>query len=129
MAALQVEIVTPTRVAWQGEASSIRAPGAEGELGILPGHASMVTLLRAGVVVVEGAASHRFVVGPGFAEVGGGRVSLLVDSTESADGSDKEAARAALDAAFKALATTNAGTPAADEAQRQVDMAVARLSA
>jgi F-type H+-transporting ATPase subunit epsilon len=49
---MKVEIVTPVGVKFSGEAAGVRAPGALGELGILPGHRTMMAALRTGVCIV-----------------------------------------------------------------------------
>ena len=80
---LAVQIVTPRKVAWSGEAADVRAPGSEGEFGVLPGHIPFLTTLKAGIVTVNAAGgTKRFSTGPGFAEAGPERIVLLVDSCE-----------------------------------------------
>ena len=80
---LDVEIVTPRKVAWKGEALDVQAPGELGEFGVLPSHIAFLTTLRPGMVTVrttEGVT--KFMVGAGFAEVGATRVTLLTESCE-----------------------------------------------
>ena len=80
---LDVQIVTPRKVAWQGKADGVQAPGSEGEFGVLPGHIPFLTTLKAGVVTVKAeGGTRRFSTGPGFAEAGPERIVLLVDSCE-----------------------------------------------
>jgi F-type H+-transporting ATPase subunit epsilon len=50
---LQVRVVSPARVVFEGEASAVVAPAWDGQVGILPGHAPMITLLGAGVLSVD----------------------------------------------------------------------------
>lgn len=50
---LSVEIVAPDRVLWHGEARSVSVPAAEGDMGLLPGHESVLALLRPGTLRVH----------------------------------------------------------------------------
>ena len=82
--ALRVEIVTPTKIAFTGEADQVQAPGQLGEFGVLPKHELMVALTQPGIVTQHtGGSQQAFKVGTGFAEVGGDHVTLLVDSCEA----------------------------------------------
>lgn len=127
---LTVEIVTPAKVAWKGEATEVQAPGLAGEFGALPDHAAMLAVTRAGVVTVHTAAgAQRMVVGTGFAEVGPGQITLLVDLCEPAESVDKDAAQADLSAAEEALAGSDPATDAWAKARRRADLAAARLEA
>ncbi len=128
---LTVEIVTPAKVAWMGEVAELQAPGVLGEFGVLPGHASMLSVTRAGVVALHGAkdGASRLVVGPGFAEVGPDRVTLLVDSCVAAASVDKAAAAEALAAAEARQAAAAPGSADWDKASRDVELARARTEA
>ena len=80
MATLHLEFVSPESVLFSGEVDQVDLPGAEGDLGVLPGHAPMVTLLRPGIVTImrEGRREPVVVVG-GFAEMGPGGLTVLAD--------------------------------------------------
>jgi F-type H+-transporting ATPase subunit epsilon len=80
MAGLHFEFVSPETVLFSGDADQVDLPGIEGDLGVLPGHAPMVTLLRPGIVTImrEGQREPVVVVG-GFAEMGPGGLTLLAD--------------------------------------------------
>ncbi len=126
--AVSVEIVTPTRVAWKGEADQVEAPGLQGEFGVLPSHAALLAAVRAGVVTIhQGGTSTRMVVGPGFAEVASGEMTLLVDLCE--DGSDVDKAQAAQDlaAAENILGAASPDSREFVEASRNAALAAARL--
>ena len=127
---LHVEIVTPGKVAWTGEALEVEVPGAKGEIGALDGHAPLLALTRAGVVriALEGGQTQAFVVGPGFAEVTPLGVTLLVDRVEPGSQVDKAQAQKDLDAAEKILAHSQDGTDEWREAEYQVELSRARLS-
>ncbi len=127
---LRVEIVTRSSVAWEGRADEVQAPGFFGEFGALPEHARLLSATVPGIVTVHvGGEARRFVVGPGFAEVGPDRVTLLVDSCEDAAEVDKAAAAAELERAEAAFAEAAPDTPERDLAERDVLMARARLEA
>ena len=80
MAALHFEFVSPENVLFSGEVDQVDLPGAEGDMGILAGHAPMVTALRPGIVTIfRGAAREPVVVTGGFAEVGRGGLTVLAD--------------------------------------------------
>jgi F-type H+-transporting ATPase subunit epsilon len=80
MAGLHFEFVSPETVLFSGDVDQVDLPGIEGDLGVLPGHAPMVTLLRPGIVTImrEGQREPVVVVG-GFAEMGPGGLTLLAD--------------------------------------------------
>lgn len=85
--ALKVEIVTPQRKVFSGEADQVQAPGWLGQMGVLPRHARLLSLTTQGEVILhQGGKQTRFVVGKGFVEVGDDQVTLLVDSCEAAAG-------------------------------------------
>ncbi len=101
---LQLEIVTPARAAFVGTASEVVLPGSLGEMGVLPGHLPLVTLLRGGELVAKtGSESRSFAIGSGFAEVLPDRVTVLVRECEGADEMDGDHAREALAAIEKKL--------------------------
>src|SRR5580658_5062151 len=80
MAELHFEFVSPERVLFSGEVDQVDLPGAEGDMGILAGHAPLVTTLRPGIVTVfRGGAREAIVVTGGFAEVGPSGLTVLAD--------------------------------------------------
>ena len=104
MAKLQVELVTAEERKVSGDADFVRAPGAEGELGILPRHIPLMTPLRAGEVMVrnEGAEEYLFVAG-GFLQVLPDKVVILADAAERAEEIDEARAEEARRRAQEAL--------------------------
>jgi len=81
MAELHLEFVSPERVLFSGDVDQVDLPGAEGDLGILAGHAPLVTTLRPGIVTIyRGGAREPVVVIGGFAEVSPEGLTLLADS-------------------------------------------------
>jgi F-type H+-transporting ATPase subunit epsilon len=83
---LKFEIVTAERMVYSDDADIVIAPGIEGQLGILPGHAPLLTMLQPGELVVrrEGEETAMFVSG-GFLEVMQNRVTVLADVAERAE--------------------------------------------
>lgn len=78
---MQVQLITPEKVLFEGEATYVQIPGSTGEFGVLPHHAPFVSSLRAGVVGVEvtGGAKQEFTVTAGVAEISNNKVTILVD--------------------------------------------------
>lgn len=80
MASLHFEFVSPERVLFSGDVDQVDLPGAEGDMGILAGHAPLVTALRPGIVTIySGGAREPVVVIGGFAEVGPAGLTILAD--------------------------------------------------
>jgi F-type H+-transporting ATPase subunit epsilon len=89
-----LEIVTPYGQVLSEEVDIVTAPGAEGEFGVLPGHALFITPLNIGEVsYTMGSATEHMAVGRGFAEVLPDKTTILVDSAEPAGEIDLERAR------------------------------------
>ena len=85
--ALSVRIVTPRRVAWEGQAESVQEPGTVGEFGVLPGHIAFLSTLKPGPLVIDaGGVKLKFNVGVGFADAGPGHVTVLTESCEEVGG-------------------------------------------
>jgi F-type H+-transporting ATPase subunit epsilon len=129
MSSLKLDIVTAERVVYSGDVDIIIAPGQEGQLGILPHHAPLMTILQAGELVVrrEGREDTLAISG-GFLEVRPDRVIILADSAEKAEEIDVDRAEAARKRAEERLRegkATGLDELRADAALRR---AVARLS-
>jgi F-type H+-transporting ATPase subunit epsilon len=94
MATLSVEIVTGERVVYQDSGvDMVVAPGADGTLGILPNHASLISLLDVGELrIKKGNTEEAFVVFGGFIEVAYNRVIILADTAERVDEIDMQLA-------------------------------------
>jgi F-type H+-transporting ATPase subunit epsilon len=126
--ALQLLVVTPERKVVETEADEVQLPGAEGYLGILPGHAALITLLKAGVLSFRRSGrSEAFAVSSGFAEILDDRVSVLADSAEPGTEIDAGAAERDRTKAQEEMKSAGADTLAAIRAR--FELAEARLSA
>ncbi len=80
--ALHFELVSPAKLLFSGDVTSVQIPGTEGEMMILEGHAPVLSTLRPGVVVVqkEGGQSDKIFVRGGFAEVNAQGLTLLAET-------------------------------------------------
>jgi len=88
--ALHLEIVTPEKKIFSDTVGNVYLPGADGELGILDGHAALVTALQPGELRYEkGGQIVSMAVGTGFAEVTEHRVNVLTDLAADADQIDE----------------------------------------
>ena len=84
MATLHFELVSPEKLVFSGEVEQVDVPGAEGDFGVLAGHAPMVTTLRPGVLTVKAAGGEqKIVVLGGFAEVSAKGLTVLADTADS----------------------------------------------
>jgi F-type H+-transporting ATPase subunit epsilon len=94
---MRLDIVTAEKLVYSDEVSSVVVPGAEGQLGILPNHAPLLTSLKPGELKVlkEGEETNIAVSG-GFLEVLKNVVTILADTAERAEDIDVERAEAAL---------------------------------
>jgi F-type H+-transporting ATPase subunit epsilon len=93
---MHVDVVTAERQLYSGEADTILAPGTEGQLGILPRHAALLTTLKAGEMLIKlGGAEEPFFVSGGFLEVSNNKVTVLAETAEHAEEIDQARAEAA----------------------------------
>ena len=76
---LKVSVVSPEATLFEGEASSVVAPAFDGEVGILPSHAPMITVLGQGTLRVNGATTKRFTVSGGFVQVVDDNVRVVTE--------------------------------------------------
>ncbi len=90
---IQLEIVTPERLAYADEVDSVQVPGIEGELGILPHHAPLVSMLGLGELRIrKGGAEESFAIVGGFVQVRPDKVVVMAETADLA--SDIDLARA-----------------------------------
>jgi len=97
MAQIRCEIVTAERTVLDDDVDMVVAPGIDGQLGILPHHAPLMTALTYGELVIRrtGREEEFIAIGGGFLEVGPDHVTILADSAERAEEIDEERADAA----------------------------------
>jgi F-type H+-transporting ATPase subunit epsilon len=117
MATLKLEIITAERQVFSDDVNTVVAPGVEGELGILPHHAPLITMLKPGEVLIRKGSEETYLfVSGGFLEVRPDKIIILADACERAEEIDIERAEAAKHRAEERLKTR---TPELDVAQVQ----------
>ena len=90
MATFHFDLVSPEKLLFAGDVGQVDLPGAEGDLGVLAGHAPLVTALRPGIIVVyREDGDLRVVVNGGFAEVGPSGLTVLADMAVPVDEFDQ----------------------------------------
>jgi F-type H+-transporting ATPase subunit epsilon len=102
----QLEIVTPEKLVVRDAASEAQIPGRNGYLGVLPGHAPLITELGAGEISYKANGQvHRYSMAWGFAEVLPDRVTVLAETVEAAEEIDIPRAKQSLTKAEELLNT------------------------
>lgn len=102
---IRCEIVSQDRTVFQGDVDIVLLPGTAGEMGILPDHAPLLTLLKYGVIKIRKDGAERlFAVSGGMAEVQPDVVTILADAAENIEDIDVVRAQAAKKRAEDALA-------------------------
>ncbi len=113
-----LEIVSPERLLLSREVDMVVVPGSEGDIGVLPGHAPMIVLLRGGLIrIFEGAkeTSRMFVAG-GFAEITTTRCTVLASEVSPLAEISKSAAERRINEAEAAYAAVDKADVAARDA-------------
>ena len=126
---LTVRVVSPDKTIWDDQAQEVILPSTTGQLGILSGHAPLLSALDAGVMRVRPSANQDWVaiaLMGGFAEVEENEVTILVNSAERGDAIDLEEARSAYSEAQERL---NQVKPDDRQAQIQANQAYKRARA
>lgn len=122
--ALTVELVAADRMVWSGEATMVIARTVEGDIGVLRGHAPVLSLLTEAIVEITAEDGHTVfaVADGGFISVANDRVSILSEHAEMAHDIDLERARHDLDRAKQAGADSK-------ESEVEVRLLEARIRA
>ena len=127
---IQLEIVTPDRQVVHDSVTSVTIPGKNGCLGVLPGHAPLLSELAAGELsYTRGRVIHYLAVSWGFAEVLPDRVIILAQTAERAEEIDVERAERAKARAEDRLRKTLDPQIDAERARAAYEKALARLEA
>ena len=127
-----LEIVSPDRLLLSQPVDMAVIPAAEGEMGVLPGHAPMIVLLRGGTITLHegGRPTSRLYVSGGFAEVTAERCTVLADEAVPVAEVSRSAAEARLAAADAAYAAADkADIPALEAAMQRQQAARAMVAA
>jgi len=103
---IELEIVTPERLAYSATVDSVQLPGVEGELGVLPGHAPLVSMLGVGELRIrKGGAEESFAIVGGFLQVRPDKVVVMAETADMASEIDLETAQEARREAERVLET------------------------
>jgi F-type H+-transporting ATPase subunit epsilon len=127
----QLEVATPERRLVDEQVREAELPGKDGYMGVLPGHAPLLSALGAGVLTYDGGSSGKqvLVIDGGFIEVFENHVRVLAENAEYARDIQVEAARRELEEANRALKeaheadTSEAALRASQRAQARIDAA------
>lgn len=121
---LTFELVSPDRLLMAVDATQVSMPGGDGDLGVLPGHAPLITTLRPGIIAVEqaGAAEERVFVDGGIAEVANDRLTVMAEEAIML----KDLNRATLEQRIRDAREDAADAPD-DDRRRQAEMRAQHL--
>ena len=124
---LELELVSPESLLLSQPVEMVVIPGAEGDFGVLPGHAPLISNIRPGALVVfeGGAAAERFFLAGGFAEVTPERCTILAEGAIRLDDID----RAALEQEIRDLREDIAQQAEDSQAAASLAIAEAKLQA
>jgi F-type H+-transporting ATPase subunit epsilon len=109
--ALHFELVSPEKLVFSGDVNQVDVPGAEGDFGVLEGHAPTVATLRPGILTVHTAGGQRrIVVLGGFAEVSAAGLTVLAELAEDADTIDRGMIESRIGEIEQRVAKTETGS-------------------
>ncbi len=124
---LKLIVVTPESTAASTEAAEVQLPGELGYIGILPGHAPLITLLKTGVLSYRnGGVEAAFALSVGFAEISNDTVTVLADLAEGKEQIDSAQAERDRARAEEGLKTANRETM--PQIRGELELAQARLA-
>lgn len=121
---IRCEIVSQDRLVYEGDVDIVVLPGADGEMGILPNHAPLLTTLKFGIITVRAKTDEEhFTVAGGIAEIQPEIITILADSAENVEEIDVERAEAARKRAEEELAK---GVPPDTDSYLKMEAALRR---
>jgi len=125
----KLEILTPNGGIYDGEAVSVILPGEEGEFGVLAGHASLTTLLEAGVVDIEkeDKTVESILINWGVVQVDEEKVIVLVEGAVAIRGENESAIATALEEAKELINSIADANPAIATVSAKIESAAQRL--
>jgi F-type H+-transporting ATPase subunit epsilon len=125
---IRLEIVTPERRVYDDEVDAVALPGSEGELGILPHHAPLISLLGAGELRVrKNGAEESFAIIGGFVQVRPDKVVVMAETADLAAEIDVERAQEARREAERALEAGLVEPADLDQARAALEAALVRI--
>jgi F-type H+-transporting ATPase subunit epsilon len=123
-----LEIVTPERLAYSGEVDAVVLPGSEGELGVLPHHAPLVSTLGVGELRYrKGAEEESFAIVGGFLQVRPDRVVVMAETADMASEIDLEKAQEAKREAERTIETGSHDAANLAVARAELQQALLRI--
>jgi F-type H+-transporting ATPase subunit epsilon len=91
MATFHFDLVSPEKIAFSGEVEQVDIPGAEGDLGVMAGHAPLVATIRPGILTITAGGKHeKIIVLGGLAEISDKGLTVLADTATSVAELDRE---------------------------------------
>ena len=128
MAQLQLEVVTPERRVLSEAVNSVTVPGRGGEMGILPGHAPLISELQTGVLsYTEDGTTLQLHVSGGFVEVNDDHVAVLAEVAERPEEIDAARARLSRDHTEKQLSSWSGSEEDFEKARAKLERSMVRL--
>src|SRR5438552_7127102 len=125
---LQLEVVTPERRVLSESVNAVTVPGRGGEMGILPGHAPLISELQTGVLSYnEDGTTFQLHVSGGFVEVNDDRVAVLAEIAEKPEEIDAARARLAREHTEKQLSSWSGTEEDFEKARAKLERSVVRL--
>ncbi len=121
MATFPFELASPARLVFSGAVEQVDVPGAEGDFGVLAGHAPLIAALRPGILTIrEGGGAKRLFVRDGFAEVNSSGLTVLAEFAAPVEELDPGELQREIEVAEARLTETKEG-PARDKTAERVD--------
>lgn len=125
---VRIDVVTAERLVFSEDADIVLVPGVEGEMGILPHHAHLMTAIQPGEIMVrKGTEEYFLAVSGGFLEVKPDHITILADAAERAEEIDIARAEAAKKRAEERMTHRAAGEIDTARAEASLHRAIARL--
>ncbi len=128
--AVAFELVSPQNLLVSEDVEMIVVPGADGDFGVLPGHSPLISTVRPGVIHIfaGGSVKTRIFVAGGFAEVTGGRCTVLTEEAMPVEDIDRAATERDLADSSDDIRDAS-GDPDREAAERRAAIAVAKIAA
>jgi len=124
---MKLDIITAERTVFSADIELVLAPGVEGELGVLPHHAGLMTILQPGELMIRKDGTETFfAIAGGFMEVLNNKVTILADAAENSEEINEERAILAMEKA-QALVASRDSDVDLEKALQQVRRAQVRL--
>ncbi len=125
---LQLDVVTPERRVLSEQVNSVTVPGRGGEMGILPGHAPLISELQTGVLSYnEDGTTFQLHVSGGFIEVNDDHVSVLAEIAERPEEIDTARARLSRERTEKQLSSWSGTEEDFEKARAKLERSMVRL--